>query len=208
MMQQLILLIRAQSEGTQPASASAGASGTTPVSASPLPPTDPNPVQGDALVANPERYARDPETCRGLFLGVQLSWGSTHHTTLQALVDSGAAESFLDVTLATELGLPFKILERLLPVTAINGHSLESGPVTHRTGPLTLRCDSHCLADPCPSHKVTFPTGPARPDLTGVPKEYWDPLEVFNKEKAQVLLPHRVFDCAINLLLGATTPCG
>uniref|UniRef100_A0AAR2JKA2 DUF4939 domain-containing protein n=1 Tax=Pygocentrus nattereri TaxID=42514 RepID=A0AAR2JKA2_PYGNA len=44
------------------------ASAATLVLASPLPPTDPNPVQDDALVANPDRYAGDPETSRGFLL--------------------------------------------------------------------------------------------------------------------------------------------
>ncbi|KAL6463648.1 hypothetical protein MHYP_G00280390 [Metynnis hypsauchen] len=76
MMQQLTLLVRAQAEGAQPASAgtgvAAGASAAAPVLASPLPPTDPTPIRGDALVANPERYAGDPETCRGFLLQCSL----------------------------------------------------------------------------------------------------------------------------------------
>ena len=46
------------------------------------------------------------------------------------------------------------------------------------------------------------------PDLSGVPRDYWDLKEVFSKEKSQVLPPHREFDCAINLLPGATPPRG
>ncbi|KAL7874124.1 hypothetical protein SRHO_G00050940 [Serrasalmus rhombeus] len=55
--------------------------------------------------------------------------------------------------------------------------------------------------------------GPTMPDLAGLPKEYWDLKEVFSKEKAQVLLPYREFDCTINLLPGqapktpSQTPC-
>ncbi|KAL7831267.1 hypothetical protein SRHO_G00307700 [Serrasalmus rhombeus] len=40
------------------------------------------------------------------------------------------------------------------------------------------------------------------------PRDYWYLKEVFSKEKAQVLLPHREFDCTINLLPEATLPCG
>ncbi|KAL6483817.1 hypothetical protein MHYP_G00086890 [Metynnis hypsauchen] len=78
MMQQLTLLVRTHTEGAQPASAStgvgagAGASTGTPVLASPFSPTNPNPVHSDALVANPERYAGDPETCRGFLLQCSL----------------------------------------------------------------------------------------------------------------------------------------
>ncbi|KAL6476018.1 hypothetical protein MHYP_G00145170 [Metynnis hypsauchen] len=78
MMQQLTLLVRTHTEGAQPASAStgvgagAGASTGTPVLASPFSPTNPNPIHSDALVANPERYAGDPETCRGFLLQCSL----------------------------------------------------------------------------------------------------------------------------------------
>ncbi|KAL6472219.1 hypothetical protein MHYP_G00184070 [Metynnis hypsauchen] len=70
MMKQQTLLVRAQTDGAQPASASVGtgvgtgASAAAPVLASPLPPTDPIPIRGDALVANPERYAGDPDMQR------------------------------------------------------------------------------------------------------------------------------------------------
>ncbi|KAL7845134.1 hypothetical protein AOLI_G00233260 [Acnodon oligacanthus] len=259
MIQQLTLLVRVQSEGAQPASVSAAA---TLVLASSPPSTDPNPVWVDAVVANPERYAGDPETCRGFLLqcslvfemqpswfpterskvaymislltGRALAWATslrelnspdtasgesfikamwvTFHITiggrpfpkglngrfkdalatqelpstleglydvcirldthmhqtdfnqrggshtpasnparqppsrdllepiqLGAVIDSGAAENFLDITLAAELGLPFDPLERPLPVMAIDGRSLGSGPITHWTGLLTLR---------------------------------------------------------------------
>ncbi|KAL6456911.1 hypothetical protein MHYP_G00338740 [Metynnis hypsauchen] len=76
MMQQLTLLVRAQAKGAQPAStgtgAAAGASAAAPALASPLPPTDPTPIRGEASVANPERYAGDPETCRGFLLQCSL----------------------------------------------------------------------------------------------------------------------------------------
>ncbi|KAL6456552.1 hypothetical protein MHYP_G00350960 [Metynnis hypsauchen] len=74
MMQQLTLLVRAQAEGAQPTGtgAAAGASAAAPALASPLPPTDPTPIQGEASVANPERYAGDPETCRGFLLQCSL----------------------------------------------------------------------------------------------------------------------------------------
>ncbi|KAL6465135.1 hypothetical protein MHYP_G00252680 [Metynnis hypsauchen] len=76
MMQQLTLLVRAQAKGAQPAStgtgAAAGTSAAAPALASPLPPTDPTPIRGEASVANPERYAGDPETCRGFLLQCSL----------------------------------------------------------------------------------------------------------------------------------------
>lgn len=46
------------------------------------------------------------------------------------------------------------------------------------------------------------------PDLTKVPEIYHDLKEVFNKAKATSLLPHKPYDCAIDLLLGTTPPRG
>ena len=79
----------------------------------------------------------------GALLGSKTFMGASQHTTLQAFIDSGAAESFLDAMLAAELGLPIEPLERPLPVMAIDGRSLGSGPVTHHTGPVTLRVGPH-----------------------------------------------------------------
>ncbi|KAL7879147.1 hypothetical protein AOLI_G00101210 [Acnodon oligacanthus] len=45
-------------------------------------------------------------------------------------------------------------------------------------------------------------------DLSGVPRDYWQLKEVFSKEKAQILPPHRELDCAINLPPGATPARG
>ncbi|KAL7845283.1 hypothetical protein AOLI_G00234750 [Acnodon oligacanthus] len=70
----------------------------------------------------------------GLFLVVKISWGATHHATMQSFVDS--VESFLDVMLVAELGLPFEPLEHPLLVMAIDSRSLGSGPVAHWSGPL------------------------------------------------------------------------
>ncbi|KAL7870453.1 hypothetical protein SRHO_G00079500 [Serrasalmus rhombeus] len=60
-----------------------------------------------------------------------------------AFVDSGAAESFLDATLAAELGLPIEPLEHPLPVMAIDGRALGSGLITLHTAPVTLRVGPH-----------------------------------------------------------------
>lgn len=45
-------------------------------------------------------------------------------------------------------------------------------------------------------------------DLSKLPSCYHDIREVFNKSKAMSLLPHRPFDCAIDLLPGAPIPKG
>ncbi|KAL6465619.1 hypothetical protein MHYP_G00257520 [Metynnis hypsauchen] len=38
------------------------------------------------------------------------------------------------------------------------------------------------------------------PDLSGVSRDYWDLKDVYSKDKAQVLPPHKELDCIINLL--------
>ena len=45
-------------------------------------------------------------------------------------------------------------------------------------------------------------------DLSGVPSEYLDLKEVFNKVRATSLPPHRPYDCAIDLLPGSSPPRG
>ncbi|KAI3365729.1 hypothetical protein L3Q82_000694 [Scortum barcoo] len=73
-------------------------------------------------------------------------------------------------------------------------------------------CHQVCLRQavvPQPSRCFSTP-----PDLTGVPTEYLDFREVFNKTKATSLPPHRPYDCAIetsspapHLPEAACTPC-
>ncbi|XP_054624868.1 retrotransposon-derived protein PEG10 isoform X1 [Dunckerocampus dactyliophorus] len=43
-------------------------------------------------------------------------------------------------------------------------------------------------------------------DLTGIPSEYHDLKQVFSKDRAQTVPPHRPYDCAIELLPNATFP--
>ena len=66
-------------------------------------------------------------------------------------------------------------------------------------------CHLHCLSQPkrlsaCMLAPVTIP-----PTL---PREYHDFADVFCKQKAEVLPPHRPFDCTIKLIPGAPLPKG
>ncbi|KAL6458335.1 hypothetical protein MHYP_G00335650 [Metynnis hypsauchen] len=254
MMQQLTLLVRAQAEGAQPASASAGtgvaagASAAAPVLASPLPPTDPTPIRGDALVANPERYAGDPETCRGFLLqcslvfeqqpsrfpterskvaymislltGRALAWATSLWE--RASPDTASGESFMSA-MRTTFHNPRggrEAAPRLLALSqgtrSVADYAIEFRTLAAESGwneealmavfqqGLNGRLKDELATRELPSTLE----GPARPDLTGVPKEYWDLQQVFSKEEAQVLPPHREFDCAINLLPGTTPPRG
>ena len=48
----------------------------------------------------------------------------------------------------------------------------------------------------------------ASPDLSSMPPQYHDLGEVFSKSRATSLLPHRAYDCAIDLLAGTSPPRG
>ncbi|KAL7848405.1 hypothetical protein AOLI_G00231230 [Acnodon oligacanthus] len=201
MMQQLTLLVRAQTEGAQPASA------TGPPPSGDLP--EPMQLGGVGL---PDLTALGLMPSRPDTLATPVAQWETPGPS-PAFIDSGAVESFLDVTLATDLGLPFQPLEHPLPVMAINSHSLglrQHNPhidwSTQSVCAWGLQCDGHCQADPCPPHGAPSSMGPIRLDVTGVPKGNWDLKQDFSKEEAQVLQPHREFDCTINLLPGATPP--
>ena len=68
-------------------------------------------------------------------------------------------------------------------------------------------CHSTCLtsAQP-PAEGAAVPSEP--PDLANVPSEYHDLSEVFSKQQATSLPPHRPYDCSIDLLPGAPLPSG
>ncbi|GAA6078319.1 uncharacterized protein lrfn4b isoform X1, partial [Tachysurus ichikawai] len=48
---------------------------------------------------------------------------------------------------------------------------------------------------------------PRSVDLVGVPEDYRDIQVVFSKQRAQALLPHCTFKCAINLVQECQTRC-
>lgn len=59
-------------------------------------------------------------------------------------------------------------------------------------------CLTHCLKS-----AVTKPAGEIKdivPDLSGIPYHYHDLAKVFCKSKATSLPPHKLYDCAIDLL--------
>lgn len=172
---------------------------------------------------------------------------------LQALIDSGAEESFLDESVALQCGISLEKLKHPLTASALNGSFLAQ--VTHCTMPVSLLlsgnhreevklyiikspdtplvlglpwlkthnphidwhagrisswssfCHSTCLLSALPPAKleVTQPC-PEVPDLSSIPPEYHDMSEVFSKDLALSLPPHRPYDCAIDLLPGAPLP--
>uniref|UniRef100_A0A7N8YQF8 Gypsy retrotransposon integrase-like protein 1 n=1 Tax=Mastacembelus armatus TaxID=205130 RepID=A0A7N8YQF8_9TELE len=66
-----------------------------------------------------------------------------------------------------------------------------------------VSCLQHAVSAVC-----TPPQDYSEPDLSSVPAVYHDLQEVFNKDKATSLPPHRPYDCAIDLLPGTSPPRG
>lgn len=101
---------------------------------------------------------RAPPTNVVLAVPATLSWEGHQHP-VQAMIDSGAADDFLDLSLAKELGIPTQLLPhpqglglgvRFNPnlphpqaVTALDGRPLELGRVTEATQSLRLTIHQH-----------------------------------------------------------------
>ena len=73
---------------------------------------------------------------------VTLSWEG-HQRQVQAMIDSGAASDFLDLTLAKKLNIPTQLLPHPQAVTALDGRPLEPGKVTEATQSLRLTIFQH-----------------------------------------------------------------
>ncbi|XP_028324820.1 uncharacterized protein LOC114476995 [Gouania willdenowi] len=69
----------------------------------------------------------------------------------------------------------------------------------------SLFCHNHCLHSAIPPNAST-PASLKPIDLTLVPVEYHDLQEVFSKDQALSLPPHRPYDCSIDLISGAPLP--
>ena len=66
---------------------------------------------------------------------VSLSWG-LETLSVGALVDSGADECLMDVTLARQVGVPLEPMDTTLSAQVLDGHNL--GNISHRTIPISL----------------------------------------------------------------------
>ncbi|KAI3357187.1 hypothetical protein L3Q82_015650 [Scortum barcoo] len=175
-------------------------------------------------------HAQDPSSRRPRFQLQATTCYQLQHLPLQALVDSGAEENFLDLQVATRAGVPFELLEKPRDALAVDGRIMAR--FTHRTQPLTLvspgwpptthiwtgpegklldwsfRCHETCSRSALsPATEPAGPCGSPKPvDLSGVPEEYHDLKEVFNKDKAFSLPPHHPYDCTIDLIPGSSLP--
>uniref|UniRef100_A0A8C9XZN5 Retrotransposon gag domain-containing protein n=1 Tax=Sander lucioperca TaxID=283035 RepID=A0A8C9XZN5_SANLU len=80
--------------------------------------------------------------------------------------------------------------------------------VTGKVNSWSIDCHANCLKTAY-SHSVpSLASDSASPDLSLVPETYHDLGEVFSKQRALSLPPHRPYDCAINLIPGAAYPKG
>lgn len=68
-------------------------------------------------------------------------------------------------------------------------------------------CHAKCLRSALPPSVTHQEPEPVLPDLSQIPTEYHGIPEVFCKQQALSLPPHRPYDCAIDLLPGSTFPC-
>ncbi|KAI3354966.1 hypothetical protein L3Q82_004757 [Scortum barcoo] len=80
--------------------------------------------------------AQDPNGHRSRFQLQATVCYQLQNLLLQALVDSGAEENFLDRQVAAQAGVPFEPLEKPRDALAVDGRIMAR--VTHRTQPLTL----------------------------------------------------------------------
>lgn len=67
-------------------------------------------------------------------------------------------------------------------------------------------CHSNCLHSAVPPANTPSPVPLETIDLSSVPSDYHDLRDVFSKDRALCLTPHRPYDCPINLLPGAPLP--
>lgn len=70
----------------------------------------------------------------------------------------------------------------------------------------SIFCHSHCLHSAIPFSTPSLPSPSETIDLSNVPSAYHDLQEVFSKDRALSLPPHRPYDCSIELLPGSPLP--
>ena len=80
--------------------------------------------------------------------------------------------------------------------------------VTGKVTSWSIDCHANCLRTACSPAISSQISDSVPPDLSLVPETYHELGEVFSKQKAQSLPPHRPYDCAINLFPGAAFPKG
>lgn len=115
--------------------------------------------------------------------------------SLSALVDSGAEENFVDEEVAQQAGFPIEQLH--------NPHiDWPAGKIINWSS----YCHSVCLQSALPPTEGSFPPPQYKTrDLSSVSATYHDLARVFCKDSALSLLPHRPYDCTIDLVPAASS---
>ena len=100
---------------------------------------------GGVLVSRTYTHSHSPDVNK--LFPASLAW-RLESLSVGALLDSGADECLIDVTLARRAGISLEFLDAALSTQALDGHSL--GNITHRTVPLSLTLSGK----PCRVHSV------------------------------------------------------
>ena len=90
------------------------------------------------------RITHSPQTNNPARFRVTLSW-QDRTLSVEAIIDSGADENFIDVNLARSSALPLVALKSPLAVSALDGHSL--GPLTHLSQPVSMTISGNHVED-------------------------------------------------------------
>nr|XP_008292586.1 PREDICTED: transcription factor 7-like 1-B [Stegastes partitus] len=147
----------------------------------------------------------DPAEALRRIISKQATLIQSHDSVLRSLSEQQAATN--------QCHLETIPLEKLLKATALDGFDWLQAHNPHidwkerRIEDWSTNCLSSCLQSAVP---LSPPPGDApsveSQDLSNVPSEYMDLKQVFSKDKACSLPPHRPYDCAIDLLPGASLP--
>lgn len=130
-----------------------------------------------------------------------LLYSITHQSFPIKLIVSGNHQEFIRFLIVDSPDSP-----------VVLGHpwlSLHNPHIDWKTGKIvnwSTNCHTNCLHSAIPLTSVSTCHYPNPPDLSVIPPEYHDLAEVFSKERALSLPPHRPYDCAIDLLPGAPLP--
>ncbi|TWW80241.1 Retrovirus-related Pol polyprotein from transposon 17.6 [Takifugu flavidus] len=138
----------------------------------------------------------EPKTILGLD-GEVLAW-ITHRTQAITLVISGNHREQIYFFLIRSSSSPGVLGSPWLAL-----HNPQFDWPTGRQISWSVNCHTNCLRSAVTSSSGTSVPAQEIPDLSQVPREYHDLGEVFCKQRALSLPPHRPYDCAIYLLPGA-----
>lgn len=102
--------------------------------------------------------------------------------------------------------MPFSQALLLLGLPWLTKHNPVTDWVTGRVVSWSSFCHSPCLNSAQSPCALNCDAPPESPNVSAVPSVYHDLAEVFSKHKAVSLPPHRPYDCASDLLPGASFP--